>query len=1333
MPAVTNADIEDVQNASDLQLGMLYTSLGEPNSGHYIEQFALEFSTFQPDKMQLALDELISRRRSLRSFFVWREQDEARIVTLQSAQTTLKQTNFADIDVLLATDRAQELRLDQPPPMRVTYASRSDGFTHCILTFHHACVDGWSIATLTDELLKLYGCYLNEQPLPPANPDPKLQPKPNSEHGERFWQQYLAQAPAHQYIQALVTEGEPGQPNASQAAELNATLASAMTDWCKQQRITMSCFLHVAWAMTLMQLSGRQDSLFGSIDNGRGKIEHGESAVGMFMSVLPARIDATSTLDFAMLVQQFQRNHWESLEHLPPTTTELQKIFKREPGSALFDNVLIVQNYPQPRGWDDIELLSICGHEQADVPLVVSIGIGDTIPMLFRYQGNVVSAESIKALSGIFESAINTMLGYRSGQQTIDLLEEISNSTQTTIGQQSAIANDSNISYQDLRCVEQFARMTQKHPNKIALTHFTAQTANSPKNETVLSYADLSKRAESIRCLLVARGICSGDIVGIQLPRSSDAIASMLAILAMDCTYVILDPNYPESRIQEITKLAQPKAIIDSPFLADLPTETSTDALLELTDTFENQNMCLIYTSGSTGVPKGIFLTHQAVSNRLKWYSVEYPIEAGDVFCIRTPLSFVDSVCEIFTPLQEGANAVVIDDATLHSLRALRTTIQQQKVTRILLVPSLLQALLTDLEQSGEALPKLKLCVVSGEAFSTTIAEKFKSTLPNCRLVNFYGSTEIAGDALFHEVDFTAKSKSPLIPIGRPIHNMQARVINSAGYPLPAMCIGELMVSGVGVALGYHSADIDAQSKFIGQEFRTGDLAHIDGAGVIHYHGRIDRQVQIRGQRVEPAEVERELVSIPGVATAAVLLHKANLVAAFTHNEDKSESMSIAKIQSILAEKLPAHCTPNRLIEFPRLPLLINGKVDYTKLLEEIERDTPKTQSVISLNRQQYAMANIVSNTWQELIGQDDISLADNFFSIGGDSLMAMSMIAMLERSLQREIPLALLIDNPILSDFAQALCTDSSAYTQSDIFTLREGIAEQFGSILCVHGDAYNLVAQVADKRPIYWLSQWRTRMSLIKNPAVLPHEAIEQTASRYLDYLKGVSLGEHVTIVAACGAAVIAMEIARLLKNENLTIELVLMDLPGGQLSRLAAKPGSAKPHKISNEVQPNTNAQFKESENIGTSEALTTSQGRTWMNKLTGRPDVVVKRIVRAIQFRFKNTFAYQRAVLRRFDEKAAKGLLFTDVEAQRYCSYRLNNALSEYKGQPLHDKVKVVFSKDWRNKVEHESMVKLPGEWPVLLPNVTHFHFSPANHHNDLLQGEGAKFIGRLLSL
>jgi amino acid adenylation domain-containing protein len=438
----------------------------------------------------------------------------------------------------------------------------------------------------------------------------------------------------------------------------------------------------------------------------------------------------------------------------------------------------------------------------------------------------------------------------------------------------------------------------------------------------------------------------------------------------------------------------------------------------------------VIYTSGSTGDPKGVMGTHRGCMNRLEWMYRAWPFLPGEVCCQKTALGFVDSIWEMFGPLLAGIPAVIASEDDVLDPERLLKLLGEAGVTRLALVPTLLSALLDHAPDLATRLPRLRHWTTSGEYLSTALAARFKQAVPNAMLLNLYGSSEVAADATWHEVR-ELRDNSP-VPIGRPIGNTRVYILDSHLEPVPIGVKGQIYVGGDGLAAGYWRRPDLTVERFVpdpfepgaGRLFATGDLGRFLADGSIEYLGRLDRQVKIRGYRIEPGEVEMHLAAHPDVRKAAVistssaLTDAPKLVAYVVGRSNLAPSAE--DLRAFLRARLPQYMVPAEFVKMHELPLLPSGKVDLRALPPPPENAKAPPRVVAPRTPTEARLAAF----WCEVLEVPQVGVTDDFFDIGGDSLLAMQLLARIRKQLEVEIPIRSLFDTPTIDRLAREIET---------------------------------------------------------------------------------------------------------------------------------------------------------------------------------------------------------------------------------------------------------------------------------------------------------------------
>jgi len=717
------------------------------------------------------------------------------------------------------------------------------------------------------------------------------------------------------------------------------------------------------------------------------------------------------------------------------------------------------------------------------------------------------------------------------------------------------------------QCMHQlFERQAARTPAGVALIHGDEQ----------VTFEALNARANRLARHLQRLGVGPEALVGLYMERSPDAVVALLAILKAGGAYVPLDPTYPAERVAYMIEDAAPTALVTREQLAaDLPRPHAAgdgrvvvvdgaDAAAIADERAENPASAVtaenaayvIYTSGSTGRPKGVVALHRAAINRFHWMWQAYPFTAGEVCCQKTALSFVDSVWEIFGPLLQGIPVVVIPDAALKDIGRFVEALAATGVTRLVLVPSLLRLLLQTVPDLSTRLPRLTLWVSSGEALPAALCRQFLEHMPGRTLLNLYGSSEVAADVTCYDTrDWDGNSA---VPIGRPIANTQIHLLDERSRPVEIGAIGELYVGGAGLAHGYlRRPDLTAE-RFVQSPFdpdpaarlyKTGDLGRYRPDGVVEYHGRDDQQVKVRGHRVELGEIEAALAAHPGVRESVVVVRDDGAPAREGAEEDeqrvvayvvpdRARAVTPAALRDVVADRLPAYMVPSAFVLLDALPLTPNGKVDRRAL------PAPDATSMASgpLVAPATPIQERLVELWQDLLRVRPIGVTDNFFDLGAHSLLAVRLIAEIERAFGTRLSLATLFEEPTITHLAAALGDADADLT--GLVPVQPG-APGGGRppLYFVHGDFWaggfytiNLARHIGADQPFYAFEQHG-----LHDEAIPP--TIEEMAAHHVRTLRAHQPDGPYLLGGHCSAGLIAFEMARQLEEQGARVDLLAL----------------------------------------------------------------------------------------------------------------------------------------------------------------------------------------------
>jgi amino acid adenylation domain-containing protein len=578
--------------------------------------------------------------------------------------------------------------------------------------------------------------------------------------------------------------------------------------------------------------------------------------------------------------------------------------------------------------------------------------------------------------------------------------------------------------------VERFDEQVQRTPEKTAYVDRSGPS----------SYRSLAARTNRLAHALATKGIGAGDVVGVCLERGGPLLASFLAIWKSGAAYVPLDPSYPESYLGQILADASPKLVIgtsatlsrlalDPPLCFSLDVEA--DAIASFPDSPPNAPAMpaalayIMYTSGSTGVPKGVRVLHRQLINWLGGIEANWPFAAGDVVGQKTTIAFAPSVKELFAGLLNGAPQVFIDGPVVLDTPAFIATLAQHRVTRLNLVPSHLEGVLKYLEKEQTALPALQMCITAGEPLSAELVSSFRALVPQARLINNYGCTELNDMTYYDTADFDGSEG--FVPVGKPIQNTRLYVLDRDKRLVPEGVPGELHVATVGMPEGYHNLPELNATQFLDNPFKesigdrlfnTGDVVRRLPDGNIEFMGRWDFQVKVRGQRVDVRHVEKVLGEFPGIGLRAVVSDGSQLSAYYIASEEPP--VDVGKLRKFLQKLLPSYMVPAAFIAVKAMPRLPNGKLDRRALRPALGQ----LQQSSVYEAPSTAIEQSLAAIWSQVLGisNEEIGKNSHFFEIGGDSLAAARVVAYIKERLGVEIGMSQVFECPRLVDLGDCV-----------------------------------------------------------------------------------------------------------------------------------------------------------------------------------------------------------------------------------------------------------------------------------------------------------------------
>lgn len=1019
-------------------------------SQFYVENSAIRLPfEIRPDLLERAINTVVSRHDLLRAHIEMHEGQPVQVAA-PSLHVPLPVTDLSQLDSAARDQEVERLALEhamQPfdlgeaPLLRTRLVKLGYANYVFLLTIHHIISDGWSMGIFSREASEYYtaaaaGGSVEPPPLAIQYFDYAVWQR-DELRGESldkqisYWREQLRAVPQ---IELPLDHPRPSALSYAGShldVRLPANLSASLRALSRREHTTLFMTSLAVFAGVLNLHTGQTDLAVATPVAGRNRAEL-EPLIGVFLNTLVLRLDLSGDPSFSELLQRVKRVTLAAFEHQDVQFGRL--VEELQPDRDLGKNPLVqvlFQFFTPPNEKAGASSLT---------PETVAVDRGTAILDLawHLWDGPEGMRGRIEYSTELFE--LETV--ERQFQHFIGLLSQVIAHPDRPLSELQIITNDERAKllgkYQGAEC---------SWPAETSISElFEEQVAQSPDSVAIvegvrrITRRELSERANRIAHYLFEIGVRRNDRVAICLDRSADATAAALAVLRVGAAYVALDPAYPASRLSFILSDSRAQVLISNHLHADrVPTGDARLVLLDAeTEAIARQSTetptvksdpldaaYIIYTSGSTGRPKGVVGLHGAMMNRFQWMWKEFPFAPGEVACQRTALSFVDSVWEMFGPLLAGVPLVVVPEETGRDVNALVKLLAEHGVTRLLTVPSLLLAMLESGSVSMASLPKLRLWFTSGERLSDDVIRRFRNALPDRELINLYGSSEVAGDILCEPVRLDAETDRT--PIGRPIANSRAYILDERHRLLPERAVGELFVAGPNLARGYLDQPALTAERFLPDPFSlqpgarmyaTGDRARHLPDGRIEFLGRTDQQVKLRGYRIELGEVEAVLREHPGIFEAALDIHDdgagGRLVA---YAVPVDQSPSVEELRRFVGSRLPDHMVPGSIVWLDALPLTPNGKLDRAAL-PQVQNISTTAHFVAPQTESEEVLASI----WAELLGIDNVGVLDNFFDLGGHSLLAIRLVSRLRDDLGVELPLRQIFLNPTVSKLAMVV-----------------------------------------------------------------------------------------------------------------------------------------------------------------------------------------------------------------------------------------------------------------------------------------------------------------------
>jgi amino acid adenylation domain-containing protein/non-ribosomal peptide synthase protein (TIGR01720 family) len=1027
--------VEDVYPLSPTQQGILYHHLETGDPALYLTQVSYELrGELDAAALAGAWRETMRRQPVLRTGLVWDLTDEPLQVVYRHAALPWREEDWRALpsaeqrrrlEELLRSDREIGFDLRRPPLLRLTLIRLADDVHRLIWSHHHVLLDGWSYPLVLSEVLAHYAAATGgRQPaLAPVRPYRDFivwlrgRDRPAA---EAFWRRALVGMHEPTPLAFEPLEDGPAAAPRDHLLRLSTAATAALRRLASEHQLTLSTVVEGAWGLLLARYSGEAEPVLGVTVAGRpAELPGVETMLGLFINTVPLPIPVLEREMVARWLQGLQQ--WQAelrqYEHTP--LTEIRGCSPVPAGKPLFETILVFENYPV----DESLRLRDAAFTVGDVRFTsrtnypVSLVVAPGLQLLLRLTcdphrwGPVDAERALRHLGALLD-------GFT--QRPAGLVEDCSLLTAQERHQLCVEWNDSAAAGGGDRLVHRrFEAAARRSPDALAVV----------AADGALTYGELNRRANRLARSLRALGVTPDQPVALCLERATGLIVALLAVLKAGGAFLPLDPEQPAERLKALLDQAGCEVLITSesqrPALAHprctaLSLDLAESALADYPEgdleavAGEQSLAYVIFTSGSTGLPKGVAVEHRQIVSYVDAVLARLGLESGASFAAVSTIAADLGHTSLFGALCQGGCLHLIAAPEATSGAAFAAYLERHPVDVLKIVPSHFAALQSG--APGSLLPRRAL-VLGGEALRWGDLQRFADARePHAAgpaLWNHYGPTETTVGVLAHRAGAPGDGpRSLTVPLGRPLANRQIHLLDRALRPVPAGVVGELFIGGDGVARGYLGRPELTAERFVPDPFspgarlyRTGDRARWLRDGTIEFLGRVDRQVKVRGFRIEPGEIEALLSSLPQVADCVVAApldeHGDRRLVAYCVPAAGGEGVA-EELRRILRLRLPAPMVPAYIVLLPRLPLTANGKVDVNALPPV----DPAPAEVARAEAPRTAVEDLLAGLWAEVLGRASVGIHQGWFELGGHSLLAMRLMARIGRAFGVALPL---------------------------------------------------------------------------------------------------------------------------------------------------------------------------------------------------------------------------------------------------------------------------------------------------------------------------------------
>ncbi|WP_431509836.1 non-ribosomal peptide synthase/polyketide synthase [Variovorax sp. DAIF25] len=1087
--------VEDVYPLAPTQEGMFFHSMEAQGSGLYVNQLSVEVGHIDAERFEQAWQAMVERHAMLRTCFLW-QAGMKRPLQLVLRQATARLTRLdwrgaADVRERLAAHEEQELvqPIDwlRPPLARVSLIRLDDQRHQLVWTHHHILSDGWTDSRLMGEWLQHYAGETPSAALPLYGDYVRWLQRQDASLAEDFWKSELARHDGPTLLADPNRDAGGREGYEKIYTRIGAEETASLQRFAQRERVTMNTLVQAAWALLLQRHTEREDVIFGATVAGRPASLHGaEDMMGLFINTIPIGVTPLAKQSVGDYLRAVQEKNLRARDYEHSALADVQR-WTGSAGRPLFDSIIVFENFPIDAAMKQLdrfglEFGSASSGGLTGYAMDLQVTVGDALEIEYCYARQSFDDATVQAQRQQMEHLLRRMA--TGASRPVGELGWLDSSLETAVlalGRTEALDAPAERGMVH-RLIERQAR---ERPEAIALL----------LGDDEMSYAQLNARANRLAHHLVGLGVGPDRLVAVALERSLDTIVALLAVLKAGGAYVPLDPAYPADRLafmlqdsgatllitQNSVQPRLPQTAVPQLLLEGLAIEALNAA--DPATTVDVDNLAyVIYTSGSTGMPKGVAVTHGPLAMHCLATAQIYGLASHSCELHFMSFSFDGAHERWLTPLCVGAG-LALRDNELWTAEQTYEALHRYGVTTAAFPPAYLNQI-ADWAAPRDDAPPVELYVFGGEAMPKAAYDKVRLHLKPQMLINGYGPTETVVTPLIWRAEASRTFECAYAPIGRPVGERTAYVLDADMQPVPEGVAGELYIGGYGLARGYLGRSALTAERFVADPFgpagsrlyRTGDLVRWMGDGNVEYIGRVDNQVKVRGFRIELGEIEARLLSIPGVREAAVVTHDGaagrQLVGYVVAQEGDIPPQWAARIRQLLGESLPEYMVPGHVVVLASLPRLVSGKLDRRALPAPEAGDANRVHVPPSTPQ-----ARQLAEIWQQVLGVAQVGETDNFFELGGDSLLSLKVIAQTRRLRDPKLDFKLrdLMRWPTIAGLLRSVATEP-ARPETGLVALN-GEAAGTAPLFCIHAgmgtifDYRPLASHLQGRRTVYGL----------------------------------------------------------------------------------------------------------------------------------------------------------------------------------------------------------------------------------------------------------------------